>query len=259
MKPIKIDLSSELDSIELHPIADLHIGESNCNMGKIKNRIQRIAETPNAYVLLAGDLINNAVKTSISDTYSETMSPMDQLQTVCTLLNPIADRVLCACPGNHCERTYRQDGIDIMRLISRELGFENRYRPDFAYLFISFGLKSRRAAEGRKQSYTVYVNHGSGGGRKIGGKANRLNDLSMICDADIFCIGHTHTPIVFKDSFIRSVGCSSGIELVERVYVNTSAALDYGGYSARQSYQPVSTSAPVIVLSGTERKIDVRL
>lgn len=34
MKPIKIDLSENLESIELHIFADEHIGDEQCDEGK---------------------------------------------------------------------------------------------------------------------------------------------------------------------------------------------------------------------------------
>ena len=259
MKPIKCDLPKELNSIELHVLSDWHLGDPCCDYKLIQTEVEHIANMPNAYAILAGDLCNNATTASISDTYAERLSPMEQISKAAGILRPIKDKILCATQGNHCERTYRQDGVDITRLICRELGTEDNYREDFCFMFLSFGRKSRRAAEGRKQTYTVYVNHGSRGGRKVGGKANALSDLSCICDADVFVIGHTHSPIVFKDAFIRATGCSGGIDTVERVFVNTAASLDYGGYGARQGYSPASKSNPVIYLDGTQRKIDVTI
>lgn len=259
MKPIEVTLPQDMKELLLYPIADPHIGDGSSDLKSVKELIGKIACEPSAYVVLGGDLMNNAVKTGISDCYAETMSPMEELALACEILGPVADKVLAAVPGNHEERTYRQDGIDLTRILARELGFEDRYREDFAYLLLSFGLKSRMAAEGRRQSYTVYVNHGNGGGRKVGGKANRLSDLGGICDADLFLVGHTHTPMVFKDSFIRATKNNAGAELVERTFVNTSGWLDYGGYGARRSFQPSSTSCPCVRLDGTKRKIEVIL
>jgi hypothetical protein len=38
----------------------------------------------------------------------------------------------------------------------------------------------------------IYSTHGSYSGRRIGGKMNRLEDLSTWYDADIYLMGHTH-------------------------------------------------------------------
>lgn len=259
MKPIVHKLSSDIDVLEIHALSDWHIGDLSCDYKRIQAEVDHIANTPNAYAILAGDLCNNAVKTSVSDTYSEALRPMEQMRRIVDILTPIKEKILCATGGNHEERTYKQDGIDLTRIICKELGIENNYRPDFCFMFLSFGRKSSRASEGRKQTYTVYVNHGSRGGRKIGGKANALADEAIVCDADVYFQSHTHTPIVFKDAFLRATGCSGGLETVERVFVNTAASLGYGGYGARQCYGVPSNSNPVVYLSGRERRMDVKL
>lgn len=259
IKPIVCSLSQDIMSVHIYPIADLHIGDQNRDIAEIQRVIDAIKADDNAFVILAGDLLNNAIKTSVSDIYSETMQPMEAMQTACLLLSTIKDKILCATTGNHEERSYRQDGVDLMMIVAQQLGFADRYRPDFCYLFLSFGAKASRRSEGRRQSYTIYVNHGNGGGRKMGGKINRLADLGSICDADVYVVGHTHTPAVFKDRYMRAQPCSNSVELVERTFVNTTAYLNYGGYGARQAYQPNAIACPVITLDGSRRRIEVTI
>ena len=43
----------------------------------IKERIEYVKNTESAYAVLNGDLMNNALKTSVSDIYSEQLSPME--------------------------------------------------------------------------------------------------------------------------------------------------------------------------------------
>jgi predicted phosphodiesterase len=258
IKPILLTLSQDIEQIRLYPIADPHLGDINCNYPKLKATLETIQNDPNGYVILAGDLLNNATKASVSDIYSEKLSPMEQINRGVDTFRPIKEKVVCVATGNHEERTYRQDGIDITRLVSRELGFEDKYREDFSLLFLRFGSNNKHE-KGRMMSYSVYVNHGNGGGRKIGGKANRLNDLAMVCDADVFIVGHTHTPMIFKDSFIRTTPGANSAEIVERTYINTTAWLDYGGYGARQAYTPSAVSCPVITLDGRKKQVSVSI
>ena len=118
-------------------------------------------------------------------------------------------------------------------------------------VFVSLGENSRRKSEGRQTTYSIYVNHGNGGGRRLGGKINRLADYAQIVDADVYVCGHTHSPAVFKDCFFRTNASTRSAEPVERLFVNTAAALDYGGgYGVRMGYQPASKAAPVIYLDG---------
>ena len=48
MKVIKIDLPKELESVELHIFADEHIGDEHCDLPRLKERIEYVANKPNA-------------------------------------------------------------------------------------------------------------------------------------------------------------------------------------------------------------------
>jgi hypothetical protein len=111
----------------------------------------------------------------------------------------------------------------------------------------------------RPQLYTIYVTHGSGGGRKEGGKVNRLADLAAIVDADIYVTGHTHLPLVFKESYFRVSGSNSSVAMVDKLFINTAASLDYGGYGDLQGFKPASKKSPIIILNGTKRDMEARL
>lgn len=247
---IRVELPKQQNEIEVHVIADVHLSDPNCDIRGVQKHVADIAEKDNAYVILAGDLIDNATRSSIGDIYSAQLSPMEQIQLANKTFAPLKGRILCAVPGNHEERTYRADGIDITWLIANELGAGDRYAPDAALVFVSLGENSRRKSEGRQTTYSIYVNHGNGGGRKIGGKINRLADYAQIVDADVYVCGHTHSPAVFKDCFFRTNASTRSAEPVERLFVNTAAALDYGGYGVRMGYQPASKASPVIYLDG---------
>ena len=82
-----------------------------------------------------------------------------------------------------------------------QLGMPEKYSPTTALLFIRFGKNGNRTPH-RPWLYTAYVTHGSGGGRKEGGKVNRLADLASIVDADIYI--HAHTSAYCVQKFIHS-------------------------------------------------------
>ena len=203
MKAIRFDLSKELKSAEIHTFADLHIGDKFCNEGEIKERIKYVKETPNAYAILNGDIINNATKTSVSDCYAEMLTPTQQMTRFVELFEPIKDKILCITSGNHENRTYNKEGIDITRLCARELGIEDRYSKSGAVVFLRLGKQSPRF-HNRRVCYTIYCTHGTGGGRKEGAKATRLADMASIIDADIYIHSHTHLPMIMKEAYFRT-------------------------------------------------------
>lgn len=265
MKTVSIELSDKLTSVELHTASDWHIGDKFCDLSKIKEELKQIAETPNAYLICNGDLCNNATKNSVSDSYSEQMSPMEQLNIVISLLEPIKDKVLLLTQGNHEARTFREDGIDLTMLIAKQLGIEDRYVREGGVLFLRFGRlkrgmhKTSAMEQVRKACYTIYVTHGSGSGRKAGGKMNRLVDISNIVDTDIVVMGHAHQPAILRSGFYRVDRQNNAVAYVDKLFVSASSQLDYGGYGEVFNFQPTSKQTPVIYLDGTVKKYTARM
>lgn len=257
MKAIRCDLPYS-EQIEVHPMADLHIGDSMSDYKLIMQRIEYIKNTPNAYCILGGDLMDTAICSSIGDTYGANLQPMEQLKQCVKIFEPIKDKILAVLPGNHENRTYKSDGLDITEIMCAQLGIPEKYSPTTALLFIRFG-KCARNRHGRPMLYTAYVTHGSGGGRKEGGKVNRLADLASIVDSDIYIHAHTHLPVIFKESFYRVSGSNSSVALVDKLFVNTAASLNYGGYGDKQGYKPASKCSPVIYLDGQKHDMWARL
>lgn len=256
MKTIKCDLPYA-EQIEIHPLSDLHIGDRHCDYKSILERIEHIKNTPNAYCILDGDLMDMAISSSVGDTYGASIQPMEQLKHCVRLFEPIKDKILAVLPGNHEHRIYKTDGIDITSLMCGQLGIYDRYSSTTALVFVRFGKVAKN--RNRPQLYTIYVTHGSGGGRKEGGKINRLADLASIVDADIYVMGHTHLPVVMKESFFRVSGSNSSVAVVDKLFVNNGASLDYGGYGDAQGFKPASKKSPIIILNGTKREMEARL
>lgn len=256
IKPIKIVLPKDIELLELWPLADFHIGDSCCDFKLIQSWLDHIATTPNAYCILNGDLMDTAIANSVGDTYGAERQPMQQLQMCVKLFGPIKDKILCVTSGNHENRIYKSDGIDITEMMAQQLGVADKYTPTTALIFLSFGWTTRHK---HRIGYTIYVTHGGGGGRKEGGKVIRLADLAGIVDADVYVHSHTHLPISFKESFIRPDVQHSTLVPVTRLFVNTSAALLYGGYGDRAGFKPNSTDTPVVYLDGTRRHLYARV
>ena len=265
MKIIKIDLPRELELVELHTFADEHIGDENSDLKRVMERIEYVKNTPNAYCIMNGDIMDNATRTSIGDTYTQVFNPMEQLAKAVALFEPIKDKILCITHGNHENRTYKKEGINLSRLIADQLGIADRYTSTSAVLFIRLGENScgQKETNGsgkmRQVCYTLYVLHGSGGGRKEGAKAIRLADMASIIDTDIYIHSHTHLPMVMKQAYHRIDPRNSAVALVDKLFVNTAANLNYGGYGEAQEFKPTSKDTPVIYLNGKKKFFEARL
>ena len=265
MKVIKADLPRDIEVLELHIFADEHIGDEHSDLKRLLSRIEYVKNTPNAYCILNGDIIDNATKTSIGDTYTQVFNPMEQLAKAVEIFEPVKDKTLCITHGNHENRTYKKEGINLSFLLAKQLGLDDKYTSTSAVLFIRVGemtngLKESNGSGKRRQiCYTVYVLHGCGGGRKEGAKAIRLADMASIIDCDIYIHSHTHLPMIMKQAFHRIDERNSKVAIVNKLFVNTAANLDYGGYGEAQAFKPSSKDTPVIRLNGTRKIFEARL
>lgn len=264
MKVIKADLPRELTSLEIVPLADLHIGDPLCDMDMIQEKIDYIKNNKNVYCVLNGDLMNNSTKNSVGDVYGEKLTPMEQLKKLCDIFEPIKDKILAVTNGNHEARSYRWDGVDLMKMMTMQLGIEELYSNESALLFLRFGeqtalKESKGSGKHRQVCYMIFLTHGSGGGRKEGAKAIRLADMATIVDADIYIHSHTHLPMVMKQSYYRTDVRNNMVAIVPKLFVNTAAMLNYGGYGEVAEFKPASKDTPHIYLSGTVKKFTAKL
>ncbi|MBO5740771.1 MAG: metallophosphoesterase [Bacteroidaceae bacterium] len=256
MKAIRVDLSEELTEIEIVPIADNHWSDPRSDHARIMEDIAYIRDNDNVFCVLNGDLMDCAIASSVGDTYGASISPMDELRICVEIFKPLADKgkILVVVPGNHEGRHYKTNGLDLTAIMCQQLGIADRYSPSTALLFLRFG-RTTGHTHNRKMVYTLYVSHGSGGGKKEGGKIQRLVDLSTICDADVYICGHTHLPATLKDGFARPNMANSSITYCTRLYVNTSAKLDYGGYAETLGFKVPCKDTPIIHLCGTRKEM----
>lgn len=251
MKSVKVDLPSELDSIEIEPMYDLHIGSKKCDYKEIQRRIARIKDNPNIYCILGGDIINNSTKTSVGDVYEEPLTPMQQIKKAVTLFEPIKDKIIGVVSGNHERRSYKTEGIDLTYFLCSELRITDKYDYAGVVIFLRFGDDIRH----RKMCYTIYATHGSGGGSTIGGKANKLSKTGAIINTDVVIVGHTHAPITFKEvSFCVDVQNSSFFKK-EQTFINASATLNYEEYAELYGMRPSCITCPRVILDGHRREV----
>lgn len=250
MKPIKVDLGSNITSIEIHPLADLHLGDACCSYQMILKELEYIKNTPNCYCLLDGDLMDTAISASCGDTYGANIQPMEQLKECVKLFEPIKDKILAVVGGNHEDRVYKYDGVDLTQIMCNQLGIGDRYSATTAVIYVRFG---KDATHSRRLCYSIYMTHGTGGGRKEGGKIQRLADLATIVDTDVYVMAHVHQPAAFRNTFFRADPQNNSVQKCEHLFVNTAAWLEYGGYGDKQSYKPASNINPVIYLDGKKK------
>lgn len=236
------------DEIVIDPLYDLHIGSSKCDMPQLIERLAAIKSEANRFCILGGDVINNSTKDSVGDTYTDTLSPMDQIKMAAKLFEPIKDKILCVTSGNHERRSYKKEGVDLTYFLCSELGIQDRYDYTACLMFLNI---DGRTIKHNPILYTIYVTHGDGnGGQTVGGKANGLERRGKIVDADVFITGHTHSPISFRTARYRIDRTHRRLQKTDTLFINASATLDYEEYAEMVGMAPSSTTYPLLQLSG---------
>lgn len=260
MVTISVKRPQEWDSCEVHVFADLHLGDLHVDGQHIMDRIKHCEETENCVVILNGDLFNNATRNSVSDVYAEAIKPMEQIQRGVELFQTLADqgKIVAIVTGNHERRSDKDCNLDLTEIFAAQLGLSNCFSKGGIIVFLRFGKVSHEN-HGRRQMYSIFCVHGTGGGRKEGSKLQRLSDMASIADTDIYIHSHTHLPMIMKESFIRVDTANSCIKSVDKLFVNTSASLDYGGYGEVFEFKPASKDTPVIYLDGHRRRMTAML
>ena len=247
-----INLDPEFREIILLPFSDLHDGAKEFDSQLFKKYRDFVLAEPNRFCVLNGDLADNAIKYSKSDIYTATLQPREQVLEIVDLLSPLAKdgRIWGSVKGNHCERTEREVGISLSEYIADKLGIPY-FGPE-----VLFKVRFGKNKHWRNAYYTVYVTHGTGGGRTKGAKANNLDRLKDMVLADVYCMGHTHDQMILTGAVFEPDKNMDRINEREIYFVNSGSFMKKGdGYAAMKNYPPQSRGCPAIIFDGYERKI----
>lgn len=229
--------------ITIYPVADVHLGAvEHCESAWL-DFLKRV-EKENAYLILAGDLLNNSVRSAgFANPFDEAIRPREAKRRMVEHLKPVKDRILCVVTGNHERRTYRDDDQDLTYDICTKLDIEQVYRENVAYMAISLG---KRASENKPEAtYTFCVLHGAGGGIYTGAAVNRNERFGNIINGlDCLVAGHVHKGFISKPSKICIDTSNKVVTMKHYVVISCVSWLNYGGYAARAMLLPSHVCDP---------------
>lgn len=265
MKAIKVKLDRTLKKVKIITLADLHIGDKDCDMELVKELINKVKQK-DYYCILNGDILDNAIMDSVGNTYDETYNPIEQLEIAIELLKPIKDKILCITCGNHEERTNRKVRIDLAYLIAQSLGLKDRYCEDGSgVVFLSLGeLKSTKETNGsgnaRQVAYSIFVSHGCKGGSTLGGKVNALKSYeNIVTNCDVYIGSHTHQASIFPTTTFEVDTRNKSIYRRNKLFLSNGSTLNYGGYAEKANYQPNAMVYPTLELNGTVKLMSANI
>lgn len=217
--------------ITIYPISDVHLGSLEHNKTEWEKFVNKIKTEENSYIILGGDLINNATRSSVSDIFEDVLRPMEQKEKMIEYLTPIKDKIICAVSGNHERRSGKDADDDPMYDIMCKMDLEDLYRKNIAFVKLQIG---------NRVAYTFAVTHGAGGGM-TGAAVNKNERFGTMVDGlDCLIVGHSHKGAVSKPSKIV-IDPRNNVVTVKPFTVLTSQSwLNYGGYAMQKMLFPAA-------------------
>lgn len=223
------------------PVSDVHIGSRECDLEGFGEFLKMVEADEDAYLVLCGDIIDNGIRSSLTNPMEAIMPPSMQIETAVELLMPVRERILGVVGGNHEARTRRETDIDAAYQICVLLRIPELYRRDMAFIRVVLRKGNVR------DNYTIMLHHG-----KSEAKKRKLHVEGVDC----FVTGHTHSGIVEKPARICFT-TANNVVVKPMVRLTATSWLSYGGYGAANMYAPQSTSDPqhlVLEFSGSNSR-----
>lgn len=249
-------LSPDLKYIELFGLADAHRGNPFHDRNCWLRAIDYIANKPEAYAVLVGDLCECVVAGSKGDTYTQRETPQEQMDGIIADLMPIKAKILGATTGNHEQRIYERTGLDISKIIAAKLGVP--YDPDGILLKVSFGNNNNRTA-GAPFTYWVHASHGFGGARTRGAKLAKVERMASFVMSDVAMMGHDHDAALLPYEVLSpdprgtptEGGWTRGKTTARRtLLVKCASFVKWGGYARSKGFAPSNLLSPTVLLGG---------
>ena len=170
---------------------DWHVGDRGTDHELLESDLRRIGSSKDAFVVLLGDLMENAIKSAPGGTTQEqVMRVSDQKEWVKKACEDwLNGRILGICQGNHEERSYNVDDFEINRWLAGEIGVPYMGSGAKIILDTSVGPVEIIAAH----------NYGGLGMSNPNFLTAFRNLFSRRGPADIIALAHYHTPWIGTD------------------------------------------------------------
>ena len=235
--------SRDLPYINIYPIGDLHIGSREFNEKAFRRWKDMVVNDEFAKVVIVGDIMDMATKTSKTNIFEATMNPFEQKKWVEKEFGDFRDKIIGSVQGNHEYRMNNATGICPMYDVLAKLDLEHLYRPAMAFIKINLG--SRNAD--RQASYTLVLAHGQAKGR--------TKQFPYAIDGmDVMITGHFHEGESHFKSKLVIDSKNESVGFRDFIHLSVPSFTKLGGYTLKAMFHPVDgNKIPIIRLDGTKK------
>ena len=234
----------ESEMLRIYPIGDVHIGSKECDLELFKQWIETVKNDPNGVAVIIGDMLNMGLRNSKSNVYEEVLSPMQQKELCYELLEPIADKIIGGCSGNHEYRAVKEVGMNPLYDVFCRMRIEDRYRENACFIKLTVGKQGKNP-----NTYGVVLTHGSS-------KSKDERWTYGVDGCDCFISGHTHEATHKPLGKIRMDLTHNKVKTVGYQNVVVVPFQKYGGYAIRDKYLPNHLGQfQSILFDGTSKRV----
>lgn len=195
LNEFKIICRKRNEKFKITPLGDVHYGNRGCNKKLFETAVAQIANQPNTYTILMGDMceaINyrdprfspECIDSSLS---IENLDRLFQIQCeyIINTLMPIRDKIIGIHEGNHEIKVRSHNHFDMTGTIAKALEIKNLRSVAWTR------LKFYRSTA----TYTTVLHslHGAGGATTLAGIINKMRNIAEgMANSRIILMGHTH-------------------------------------------------------------------
>lgn len=238
---------NDMGQINIYPIGDLHIGSSLFHQEIWEYWKKTVLNDPIGYVVIVGDMMENGLKTSKTNSYEATMQPFEQKEWLKSELACISHKIIGCVGGNHEYRSTKESHDHPLYDVMCKFNKEDFYRENMVFMKLNLGERRRD----RQVSYGLVFTHGA--------TVKKAEDFAYVVDGmDVFISGHTHKA---KTEFPAKLVMDMQNEVIRQVCMTSIVVpsfTSYGGYGMRGLYKPNGCiKIPVITLNGYEKDVEV--
>lgn len=237
--------STDLNECTIFPLGDVHLGSKECNLDLLYEWRSQVEQDPNARAVIVGDMLNMAIKSSVSNIYEDIMMPKEQKEFCYEFLLPIKDKIIGVVSGNHEYRNVKEVGTNPLYDVCCRLGIEDVYRENVCFIKLTVG----RIKNKNPNVITIVLTHGKS-------RKKDLDWANSVDGVDLFIQGHTHQPELKPMTKIKFDAPHETVKCVEYNIVTVASFQNYGGYAIRNKYLPHQhDSFQRIVVSNDSKRI----
>jgi hypothetical protein len=236
---IDIIFSDALETIQLAPLYDVHVGSPQHDEQLLDKHLEWMANTPNVFTWNGGDATENITDKKMGHTPT---SNEEQIINVTRKFSKVQHKMMFSIPGNHEARTFKESQTSSGRRIADNL--QVPYFSDYVFANLKW----------RGNNFRLLAHHGAGGAQSPGAQRNSARKDLDWTKPDLIWTGHLHAPMadtVYMTDYDQRTG-----RVYERgavVIISPSYLKFFGGYAAAMRMKPGLRGLSVVTLQSDGR------